>query len=62
MTIDDSAQADPAVARRTLFRGGAVLAGAAGISVVGAALAAPAQAADGSLVVGEANAAESATG
>ena len=40
-----------------------MLAGAAGISVVGAALAAPARAADAdSLVVGEANAAASATG
>jgi hypothetical protein len=64
MTNDDpTVQPDPAVARRALFRGGAMLAGAAGISAIGAAVAAPAEAADGdALTVGVANDAESTTG
>ena len=63
MTNDDQTRHDPAVARRQLLRGGAVLAGAAGITAVSAAVAAPAaHAADGDpLVLGEANEAESST-
>ena len=52
---------DPAVARRQLMRGGAVLAGVAGLTVAGA-LATPAEAADGdNLVLGEENESSSAT-
>ncbi len=60
--IDQSA---PAVQRRFLLRGGAVLAGAAGITAVGAAMgSSTANAADGDNVVigNEANAATTATG
>lgn len=52
----------PALDRRFLLRGGAVLAGAAGATVIGAALAPTAQAADGQFaVVGQSNTAESTT-
>lgn len=53
---------EPAVDRRFLLRGGAVLAGAAGATVIGAALAPTAQAADGQpVLIGDANTAESTT-
>ena len=56
-------QTETAVGRRALFRGGAALAGAAGISVVGASLmAGPAEAADGdSLKIGTDNEAAATT-
>jgi len=55
-------RSDAAVDRRFLLRGGAVLAGAAGVTVIGAALAPTAQAADGQFaVVGQANTADSTT-
>lgn len=53
---------EPAVDRRFLLRGGAVLAGAAGVTVIGAALAPTAQADDGdSVVAGQPNSASSTT-
>lgn len=60
---DDSTEVETAVGRRALFRGGVVLAGASGISVVGASLlAGPAEAATGdNLLVGKDNEADSTT-
>ena len=60
MVDNDPVRAEGSLARRNLLRGGAVLSGAA---VVGAALAPPAEAADGDgLVLGQSNDAESQTG
>lgn len=63
MTTDDQSEVEPAVGRRNVLRGGAALAGAAGLTVAGSALGAPsAQAADGApLVLGQSNDASSTT-
>lgn len=62
MKFHDQDSSEQAVQRRQLLRGGAVLAGAAGVAVAGAALATPAQAADpNDMVLGQDNEATSPT-